>query len=312
MSKITVTTNINATPEQCYRAYLNLEDNKRWNTAGFGWSVGFVNIDPRVGGRWEAQYMNSDGVNNFVFGGTYTEIVPFEKISYVMNESIADIKETDRRGEVLFQENPVVTEKTPRQSATATPHEGNSTKVTIIFDAEEQNSLEQQQFGWQSILNNFKTFVERKVNPNNVALTKSIIINVPKEKVWNAIVDKENYKLWTTPFCEGSYYEGEMKYDSKIRFMSPAKGGLSSVVKVCIPFFQISFEHLGFIKDGVEELNNPEFGGWKGARETYTLNEINGVTTLDIYQEMTVNEPEFFDKSWDKALAIIKQIAEQN
>lgn len=34
------------------------------------------------------------------------------------------------------------------------------TEITLTFDAEEQNSKEMQRDGWQSILNNFKKYVE--------------------------------------------------------------------------------------------------------------------------------------------------------
>ena len=37
---------------------------------------------------------------------------------------------------------------------------GEETKVTTVFDAEESNPVEMQKSGWQSILNNFKTYVE--------------------------------------------------------------------------------------------------------------------------------------------------------
>jgi hypothetical protein len=35
------------------------------------------------------------------------------------------------------------------------------TRVTVIFDAENENSEEMQRNGWQSILNNFKLYVEK-------------------------------------------------------------------------------------------------------------------------------------------------------
>ena len=45
----------------------------------------------------------------------------------------------------------------------STPHpeiSGNKTKITIVFDAETQNSVELQRNGWQAILDNFKKYVE--------------------------------------------------------------------------------------------------------------------------------------------------------
>jgi hypothetical protein len=34
--------------------------------------------------------------------------------------------------------------------------------VTVVFDAENENPLDMQRAGWQSILNNFKAYVEAK------------------------------------------------------------------------------------------------------------------------------------------------------
>ncbi|HCA82861.1 MAG TPA: ATPase, partial [Flavobacteriales bacterium] len=39
---------------------------------------------------------------------------------------------------------------------------GNTSNITIVFDAESENSPELQKSGWQAILNNFKTYCEGK------------------------------------------------------------------------------------------------------------------------------------------------------
>jgi hypothetical protein len=39
-------------------------------------------------------------------------------------------------------------------------NEGNATKVIETFEAENENSIELQQGGWQAILNNFKKYSE--------------------------------------------------------------------------------------------------------------------------------------------------------
>ena len=38
----------------------------------------------------------------------------------------------------------------------------NGTKVKELFEPESENSVELQQMGWQSIIDNFKKYVERK------------------------------------------------------------------------------------------------------------------------------------------------------
>ncbi|MNW68866.1 hypothetical protein D3C74_477480 [compost metagenome] len=38
--------------------------------------------------------------------------------------------------------------------------QGNDTKIITVFEAEETNSVEMQQAGWQAIQDNFKKYVE--------------------------------------------------------------------------------------------------------------------------------------------------------
>lgn len=295
MSKITINKTINASVNHVWQAYLDPEDNKRWNTAGFGWTVGETHFDPRVGGKFEAEYKSPDGKNDFMLEGTFVEIIENQKIIYEMPQNEMD--KAKRVVEINFES--VGNDSTSQ------------TNFTVTFDAEDMNTLDRQKQGWNAILENFKKFVERKSNPKNQALQKSIKIKSSPHKVWKVLTNKEKYKLWTAPFTDGSYYEGEMQYLNKIYFLSPDNIGLVSEVKVCIPDFQLSFEHLGTVKDGVEDLDSVEFGSWKGARETYTLSFNDGITTLDIYQDMSAKENQFFDSKWDTALEIIKQIAQE-
>ena len=77
-----------------------------------------------------------DGSMGFDFEGEFTGITPFKAISYKL--------EDDREVNVEFIE----TE--------------NGVKVIETFDAEDENTADQQKQGWQSILNNFKQHVESK------------------------------------------------------------------------------------------------------------------------------------------------------
>jgi uncharacterized protein YndB with AHSA1/START domain len=43
---------------------------------------------------------------------------------------------------------------------------GNVTTVTEAFEAEQMNSAEMQQAGWQAILDNFKEYVELSAKPD--------------------------------------------------------------------------------------------------------------------------------------------------
>lgn len=85
------------------------------------------------GGAFSSRMEAKDGSFGFDFAGTYTNVVPNCLIEYSFG---------DRLAKVEFIENP----------------EG--VRVSVSFDAESTHSIEQQQEGWQAILNNFARHVE--------------------------------------------------------------------------------------------------------------------------------------------------------
>jgi len=76
-----------------------------------------------------------DETEGFDFSGIYEDIKEYELISYAMDDN--------RRVKVTFSK------------------ENNKTKVIILFEAENENSIEFQKQGWQTILDNFKDYVEK-------------------------------------------------------------------------------------------------------------------------------------------------------
>jgi hypothetical protein len=51
----------------------------------------------------------------------------------------------------------------------------------------------------------------------------SIVINAPKEKVWNTMLNDDTYRVWTEAFTPGSHYVGDWNKGSKILFLGPDK-----------------------------------------------------------------------------------------
>ncbi|RAU82462.1 SRPBCC domain-containing protein [Pontibacter arcticus] len=135
----------------------------------------------------------------------------------------------------------------------------------------------------------------------------AININAPKEKVWEALWKDENYRKWTAVFTEGSYAESDWQEGSKIRFLSPGGDGMFGTIKKMKANEQMIFEHQGEIKNSVEEVQD-----WKGATESYFLTENNGITTLRCEMYTSEEFKEYFQDTLPKALAIVKQIAEQD
>lgn len=131
--KINVETTVAAPMEKVWRAYTTPEDIKQWNAASDDWHTTAATVDLRVGGAFSSRMEAKDGSMGFDFAGTYTKIEEHRLIAYAFG---------DRTAQVEFSDTP--------QGVT----------VRVSFDAESEFPIEQQQSGWQSILNNFKKHVE--------------------------------------------------------------------------------------------------------------------------------------------------------
>ena len=131
--QITVNTTVAAPIEKVWRAYTTPEDIIQWNAASDDWHTTEANVDLRFGGTFSSRMEAKDGSFGFDFAGTYTNVVTNNLLEYSFGE------------------------RTARVDFTQVP-DGVNVKVT--FDAEETHSIEQQQGGWQAILNNFKRHVE--------------------------------------------------------------------------------------------------------------------------------------------------------
>lgn len=134
---ITVEALINAPLDAVWSAWNNPEDIKQWNAASDDWHTPISTVDLREGGIFSARMEAKDGSVGFDFEGTYDEVKPHELIAYSMSDG--------RKVRVTF------TKKGETQ-----------TEVVESFDPENENPLEMQRAGWQSILDNFKKYVENK------------------------------------------------------------------------------------------------------------------------------------------------------
>lgn len=133
----------------------------------------------------------------------------------------------------------------------------------------------------------------------------TININAPKEKVWNSLWEDANYRKWTAVFHEGSYAESDWEEGSKILFLGSNGDGMFSRIAKKMPNEQMVFEHLGEIKNGVEESTN-----WENARESYFLTEKDGGTELKVDLDSVGEFEQYFSDTFPKALQAIKEIAE--
>ncbi len=134
MKTITVSAVINKPVGQVWESWTNPEHIKQWAFASVDWTVGGVENDLREGGRFKTNMHAKDNSAGFDFTGKYTVVAVNKEISYVIDDG--------RTVQALFEDL------------------GSQTKVMQTFEMENENSEEMQREGWQSILNNFKKFVE--------------------------------------------------------------------------------------------------------------------------------------------------------
>lgn len=131
---ITVSSTIQSPVNKVWDYWTKPEHITKWNAASPDWHTPHATNDLQTGGRFIARMEAKDGSMGFDFGGTYDTVRTNEFIAYTMDDG--------RKVTISFSA------------------EGDTTRVVESFEAESQNSLELQQFGWQSILDNFKKYTE--------------------------------------------------------------------------------------------------------------------------------------------------------
>ena len=134
---ITVETLVNAPVEKVWQYWTAPEHITKWCNASEDWHAPYADNDVRTGGKFKTTMAAKDGSMQFDWGGEYDLVEPFKQISYSMGDS--------RKVDIRFS------------------GEGNQTRIVETFDPEQQNPIEMQRGGWQSILDNFKKYVESNV-----------------------------------------------------------------------------------------------------------------------------------------------------
>jgi uncharacterized protein YndB with AHSA1/START domain len=131
---ITVQATVKAPVEKVWKLWTDPKHIINWCNASDDWHTPRAENDLRVGGEFLSRMEAKNGSAGFDFSGKYSKVELHNQIEYVLAD--------DRKVQITFVAN------------------GHETKVTETFDPEHENSMELQQTGWQSILNNFKKYVE--------------------------------------------------------------------------------------------------------------------------------------------------------
>ncbi|WP_309610089.1 SRPBCC family protein [Flavobacterium sp.] len=131
---IDVEVTVNASVVKVWKYYTEPKHILNWNTASEDWHTTKSENDLKVGGKFLSRMEAKDGSFGFDFEGLYDEVKTNELIAYTLNDG--------RKAKIAFTS------------------VNDSTIIDVVFEAENQNSTELQQNGWQAILNSFKNYTE--------------------------------------------------------------------------------------------------------------------------------------------------------
>ena len=132
-NRITVAATIDADAKKAWDYYTQPEHITQWNFAAPSWHCPSATNNMVVGGKYFARMEARDGSFGFDFEAIYDEINSGQSFTYSFG---------DRTLTVEFKS--LI----------------NQTEVIIVFDPEDENPIEMQKGGWQSILDNFKNYTE--------------------------------------------------------------------------------------------------------------------------------------------------------
>ncbi len=131
---ITISAQIKGDLKSIWDCYTMPEHITQWNFADPSWHCPWATNDMKPGGKYVARMEARDGSFGFEFGATYDQVDPQKSFAYTIGDG--------RKVKVQFNPNGAIID------------------VVVSFEAEQQNPVELQRDGWQSILNNFKKYAE--------------------------------------------------------------------------------------------------------------------------------------------------------
>ena len=141
-------------------------------------------------------------------------------------------------------------------------------------------------------------------------LTFTISIAAPRSRVWEAMLGPETYTKWTSPFCEGSYYEGSWEEGARIHFLAPNGDGMVAEIAESRSPEYVSIRHLGEIKNGIEDTTSEGVRAWAPVYENYAFVETQSGTELTVELDTLPEYEQYMLGAYPKALSRLKEICE--
>lgn len=172
---ITVETVIKAAAERVWKLWTTPADIIQWNNPSGDWQTLRVDNDLKIGGKFLFRMEAKDGSDGFDFGGKYDKVITNELIEYTLDDR--------RKTAVEFIAN------------------GNSTILIETFDPEAKTPVDIQKNFCQSVLNNFKRYVEKENNKTEIMITEiSVEFEKTSDELIQLIVSTNDEQFNEIPF----------------------------------------------------------------------------------------------------------------
>lgn len=131
---VTIETTVNAPVDKVWEYWSKPAHITQWSYATDDWHTPRAENDLREGGSFLSRMEAKDGSMGFDFGGVYDVVRKYDYIEYTLGDG--------------------------RKVKTTFTPQGNTTKIVESFETENENPVEMQRGGWQTILDNFKKYTE--------------------------------------------------------------------------------------------------------------------------------------------------------
>jgi len=132
--KIMVQCITSASVNKVWKYFSEARHLEKWNFVSNDWHCPHVENDLSINGKFTCILAEKSGTKQLEYSGTYTDIITEKLIKYRLEDG--------RKVTVVFSK------------------QGYETEIIQTFEAENNISIEDQQMGWQIILNNFKNYCE--------------------------------------------------------------------------------------------------------------------------------------------------------
>lgn len=140
----------------------------------------------------------------------------------------------------------------------------------------------------------------------------SEFIAAPADRVSTLMTSHGGYEQWTTPFAEGSTFNGSWEQGQRIRFLAPGGDGMVAEIAEHRRGAFVSIRHIGVVKDGRDDTESEAARAWAPAYENYTFESVDGGTRVVVDIDVTDDWESFMRETWPRALGVLKALCESN